>query len=344
MVSIDRDSLAAPADRARLREIVNAMRGRKVVVYGDLVADHFVYGSARRISREAPVLILQREEDHLSPGAAGNAVASIRQLGGEPAVISAVGDDAAGVRLLEVLDEWGVDMSGVLRVDGYRTPTKTRILAGRPNAPRQQIVRIDDGAFLPADATVEAHMERALREALRGADAVLVSDYGNGTVTRPAFEMVLGDAAGRPVAVDSRYALLDYPGATIATPNEEEVAAATGTDLYGLEDDEVLSGTGERLRSLMGSPSLLITRGSRGMTLFREGSPPVPIPAHGTASISDVTGAGDTVIAVLALALGTGASPLESATLANLAASAAVSKLGTSTVSSSELEALLDTF
>jgi rfaE bifunctional protein kinase chain/domain len=324
--------------RERLLQLAEAMKGKLVVVYGDIVADRFVYGTPKRISREAPVLILRQYRDDVLLGGAGNAVNNILSLGGLPIPVSVIGNDAEGKALLDKLTSQGIDCSGVLRVGRYRTPTKVRILGGMPHSTRQQIVRYD----------IEDHVEIAeeeagrfgwmLREQMAICHAALISDYGYGVVTPSLAENLTGHARGKPVTLDSRYELLRFPGVTAATPNEEEAAAAAGISLYEDEDGDRIENVAKSLQQSLDCEAVLITRGSRGMALFeRDGKEPVYIPVHGTDQVADVTGAGDTVIATFTLALAAGASYAEAAKLANYAGGIVVMKMGTATVSNEEL-------
>jgi rfaE bifunctional protein kinase chain/domain len=310
------------------------MRGKRVVVYGDIVADHFIYGTPKRISREAPVLILRQYREDILLGGGGNAINNILSLGGVPKPVSVVGEDAAGAALLQSLSSRGVDCSGIVPVARYRTPTKVRILGGFPHAARQQIVRYD------IEDQFEAHDDEAqrfaalLRNEMTRSDAALISDYGYGIVTPAIAAELTATARRKPVTLDSRYSILEYPHVTAATPNEDEAARAAGMDLV----DENLIEVGDKLRRTLGSEALLITRGSRGMALFeKDSAEPVLLPVWGTDQVSDVTGAGDTVIATFTLALAAGASYAEAAKLANYGGGIVVMKMGTATVSNDEL-------
>lgn len=325
--------------RERLLSLVEGMKGRLVVVYGDLVADRFIYGTPKRISREAPVLILRQYRDDILLGGAGNAINNIAALGGLPVPVSVVGDDVEGNALLQAMGEQGIECGGILRTSRYRTPTKVRVLGGMPHSTRQQIVRydIEDQVEL-----TEEEVERfawLLRDQIAVCDAALISDYGYGTVTSPLVANLTGFKRHKPVTLDSRFDLLRYPDVTAATPNEEEAAAAAGVALFAEQDEEEsLRQVGEALQQGLDSDALLITRGSRGMALFeRDSRDPLHIPVHGSNQVADVTGAGDTVIATFTLALTAGASFAEAAKLANYAGGNVVMKMGTATVSNSEL-------
>lgn len=335
-----RYSCARVFDRNRLLQVTEMMKGKLVVVYGDIVADRFVYGTPKRISREAPVLILKQYRDDILLGGAGNAINNILSLGGLPIPISVLGDDREGNALIERLTAQGVDCSGVLRTARYKTPTKVRILGGMPHASRQQIVRYDIEDHFDVNDIEAEQFAWMLREQLAVADAAIISDYGYGIVTPALVANLTGYARGKPVTLDSRYDLVRYPDVTAATPNEEEAAAAAG---IALTDDPEGNGdnvrfVGETLQQSLDCEAILITRGSRGMALFeRDRENPLLIPVHGTDQVADVTGAGDTVIATFTLALAAGASYAESAKLANYAGGIVVMKMGTATVSNDEL-------
>ncbi|HEX6083780.1 MAG TPA: PfkB family carbohydrate kinase [Thermoanaerobaculia bacterium] len=323
--------------RSRLLQLTEAMKGKLVVVYGDIVADRFIYGTPKRISREAPVLILRQYRDDILLGGAGNAINNIFSLGGIPVPVSVLGDDIPGRMLLQRLAEQGIDCSGILRTPRYATPTKVRILGGMPHASRQQIVRYDiEDSFEMADDEMQA-FSNVLRQQMSVCDAALVSDYGYGTARPRLVEALTAAAKGRPVTLDSRYNLLDYPGVTAATPNEEEAAAAAGTSLWNGEEAKI----GEvalTLQQGLDCEAVLVTRGSRGMALLERDRPePLLIPVWGTDQVADVTGAGDTVIATFTLALAAGGSFAEAAKLANYAGGIVVMKMGTATVSHEEL-------
>jgi len=323
--------------RSRLLQLTEAMKGKLVVVYGDIVADRFIYGTPKRISREAPVLILRQYRDDTLLGGAGNAINNIFSLGGLPVPVSVLGNDTAAEKLLEQLVANGIECGGILRTDRYATPTKVRILGGMPHASRQQIVRydIEDKYEMAAEEAEAFH--RVLRDAIGMAHAALISDYGYGVVRPHVVETLTRYAKGKAVTLDSRYDLLNYPGVTAATPNEEEAAAAAGTSLWNGEESKI----GEvalTLQQGLDADAVLITRGSRGMALFeRDASEMLRIPVYGTDQVADVTGAGDTVIATFTLALAAGASFAEAAKLANYGGGIVVMKMGTATVSNAEL-------
>ena len=313
------------------------MQGKLIVVYGDIVADRFIYGTPKRISREAPVLILRQYRDDILLGGAGNAINNILALGGLPIPVSVVGQDAEGTAVIERLTSQGVDCGGVLRVDRYKTPTKVRILGGMPHASRQQIVRYDIEDALQITEEEADRFAWMLRDQIAICHAGLISDYGYGVVTPSLAANLTGYSKGKPVTLDSRYDLLRYPDVTAATPNEEEAAAAAGMSLYDDENNENVEFVGQTLQQSLDCEAILITRGSRGMMLLERAGKPMFIPVYGTDQVADVTGAGDTVIATFTLALAAGASFAEASKLANYAGGIVVMKMGTATASNEEL-------
>lgn len=326
--------MSSPVPKERLLALVNSFAGRRLLVAGDYVLDRFVFGHPKRISREAPVLILRFWKEESLPGAAGNTAANVRALGATPLPVGAVGDDEAGGSLKAIFRDRGIATDGLVEVPGYRTPTKTRVLAGAAHSIKQQVVRYDREDRLP-----EGWRERIADELTRAAvsaDAAVLSDYGYGAIAPSAVAPLRAALPpGAPLLVDSRHALGSYSGVDAATPNEEELEESEGTSLG--DSAEALAAAGDRLRRRIGCSTLLVTRGSRGMALFDGASRPTLIPVHGTDQVADVTGAGDTVLATFSLALASGATPLEAALLANFAGSVVVMKMGTATASPEEL-------
>ena len=326
----------ASVSASRLRRILAGFARVRLAVAGDLVADEFIYGQIDRVSREAPVLILKYDSTEIVPGGAGNAALNAAALGARVRAIGVVGRDAAGDRLLDALR---VDVRGVVRVRGGVTPVKTRILAGGVHSAKQQVVRIDRAGSAIAPGAL-AQVEAALVRALRQSTAVIVSDYGGGLATPALWRRALVAARlRRPpiVVVDSRYGLSGFAGMTACTPNESEVEALLEVRIN--DDRAVLERAGRTLLGRLGCRAVLVTRGSRGMALFEPDKATTHIPIVGSDQISDVTGAGDTVIATFTLALASGASFTEAAHLANHAGGIVVMKRGTATVSRDELAA-----
>lgn len=324
--------------RDRLLAVVRAFQGRRVAVVADLVMDEFLNGRVERISREAPVLILQYEGSDLRLGGGANAVHNIKTLGGEPVPVGFVGNDAMGRALMALLKRKGIKTAGVGRVRGYGTPLKTRILGGGFHSTRQQIVRMDRTRPLSKTALAwsEGHVRKTLLK-IGEVDGVLVSDYGLGLVTESVLKQATAFARRyrAPLTADSRHALLGLEGVTAVTPNEPEVEEALGVSIG--HDLKKLERAGRSLQARLKTPSVLVTRGSHGMSLFEAGAAPRHIPVFGSDEVADVTGAGDTVIATFTLALAAGASAFEAAHLANIAGGLVVMKRGTATVSAGEL-------
>lgn len=333
--------------------LIDALGDRRIAVIGDIVADEFVYGQVARVSREAPVLILEYDSAQIVPGGAGNAANNVAALGGRVRLAAVVGRDDVGRRLVAALHR-GVARVGVVRVPAYETPVKTRILAGGIHSAKQQVVRIDRGVKQSVDGVTRLAFEAAAIAAVGDCDAVLVSDYGSGLVT-PALVSRLRAAAGRtrrtgrratprllqlprrgvPVLLDSRYRLLSYRGLTMCAPNESEVEQALGIRID--DDARALERAGREILSRTKMEAVLITRGSRGMALFEQGRPTTHIPIFGSDEIADVTGAGDTVMATVTLAVASGGTFAQAAHLANCAGGIVVMKRGTATVSADEL-------
>jgi D-glycero-beta-D-manno-heptose-7-phosphate kinase len=325
---------ARPNDR--LRKIVEAFPRTTVTVLGDMVADEFVFGEISRVSREAPVLILCHRERTVVPGGGANAVNNLADLGVNVLPVGIVGTDETGRLLLRDFRHKRIPLTGILRDKKHATVTKTRILAGMPHTWRQQVVRIDREPQQALDRHVHRELAFAAGEYLRASDALLVSDYGYGAATPQILNAVRkGRRDSVPIVLDSRHRMLEFSGVTAATPNEPEVQEALGI-LIG-QDWNRLCAAGDEIMSRMKLNSLLITRGRDGMVAFPGKHKPLDIPVFGNDQATDVTGAGDTVIATFTAALAAGASTEEAAHLANYAAGIVVMKRGTATVSPQEL-------
>jgi len=316
------------ADRAR--QLVARFRGVPILVVGDLMLDRFIVGGVTRISPEAPVPIVRFQSEHVRLGGAANVANNVAALGGRATMVGLVGADAPGERLREQLDAAGIDVGGLVIDPARPTTEKVRLVTER----NQQVARID----YEHDADCSGDVERAIVERLadaRGAKAILVSDYLKGAITRPVIDALLtaSRAAGAPLIVDPKIPhLACYAGATLVTPNHHEAESATHMRIR--TDDEAREAA-RAFRTVARCDAALITRGEHGMWLSdatAEGS--IPAVAR---EVADVTGAGDTVAATLALALAAGASLLEAAVLATHAAGIVVGRFGPATVSDVEL-------
>ena len=324
-------------DQQRLLDIIDRFGSTSVALIGDLVLDRFILGTPKRISREAPVIILRHEGQRDVPGGAANALANMAALGLRVTALGALGDDEPGEALRAALAERGVDTDPLVVVPGYRTPTKVRLLGGGASSLKHQVARYDIEDELPDGGDWNRRLVDRMSTVCDCA-AVAISDYGYGCV-EPGIVGVLRDTLGRDawITLDSRYRIGEFVGVDGATPNLEELEAAVGRRLAG--DDEVAAAAAE-LRSLLDARFLLATRGNRGMTLAT-GDDAAHLPVHGSDEVADVTGAGDTVLAVLTAALASGATALEGARLANIAAGLVVMKLGTATVTADELRSAI---
>ncbi|MGD0962885.1 MAG: bifunctional ADP-heptose synthase [Candidatus Acidiferrales bacterium] len=324
-------------DLTRLLDIVAAFSRQTIGVVGDFVLDEFVSGEISRVSREAPVLILRHRHAEAYPGGAANAVNNLAVLGARVLPVGVVGEDEGGRKLLEQFRQRGVKTTGILRVRDWVTTTKTRYLAGWTHTTEQQVLRVDREPNGQVPDSAQEAIGRNAQQVARKAGAVIISDYGFGAAT-PALARKL---KAKCITLDSRYRLLEYAdaGITAATPNEPELEAAyhvqVGADTAKLEE------LGNRLRGDLGLQALAVTRGKDGIVVFEPGVPSAYISIHGSDTPVDVTGAGDTVIAVFTLALAAGANYLEAAHLANYAGGIVVMKRRTATVTKAELEAVL---
>jgi rfaE bifunctional protein kinase chain/domain len=307
------------------------MRQRRVLVLGDVMLDAFIWGRVARISPEAPVPVVEVTGQSFHLGGAGNVAANVRSLGGHAVLAGTIGRDHAGRHIEEVLAEQGIEPRLVFTDVGRPTTVKTRIVAHG-----QQVVRTDreDAGDIAESA------ERALLEALRAelpeAAALVISDYQKGTLTASLLRRTLARARRRrvPVLVDPKLRHFRlYRGATVVTPNQLEAEQATG---LRLSDDGERREAGRRILALLACRAVVVTRGEHGLSLFERGRAPVEVPTAAR-EVFDVTGAGDSVIATMALALAAGATLREAAILANCAAGVVVGKVGTAQVTPSEL-------
>jgi D-glycero-beta-D-manno-heptose-7-phosphate kinase len=316
-------------NRSRVEQILNRFSGKTILIIGDLMLDEFVWGKVRRISPEAPVPVVEVTEETYRLGGSGNVAANILALGGKPIPIGIVGQDSAGEQLVNLIDQSRIDISGLVRND-RPTTLKTRIIAHS-----QQVVRADRESKQPVSSDVAAEVVARFLRHLPSASAVIVSDYNKGVVSGEVLSDILPQArtAAVPVFVDPKIEHADYyRPITIITPNQREAELLTGTSI---SDEASLKQAGHKLLEKFGCEYALITRGEDGMSLFDAvNSHHLPTFAR---EVFDVTGAGDTVIATLSLAYAAGASIEECATLANHAAGIVVGKVGTATLSRSEL-------
>jgi D-beta-D-heptose 7-phosphate kinase/D-beta-D-heptose 1-phosphate adenosyltransferase len=320
------------ADRTRLEEIVSGLYSQHIAVVGDFMLDQYVWGQVARISPEAPVPVVQVVEESFTPGGAGNVLMNIIALGGNPIGFGIVGKDAAGQRILETLEKNHLNGSAHVLVDASRpTTVKTRVVAHN-----QHVVRIDKELLTPVDEVLHRRMLDSLESEMPRFDAVIVSDYNKGVITRNFFDEVVKSCLGAnvPILLDPKVLDLRAVGPIMAiTPNDREAERLSGIPISDLES---VDKAGRALLAYSGAKHILITRGERGMALFSSTQAPVHLPTRAR-QVYDITGAGDTVVAILAMAVGAGASMIEAAQLANLGAGIVVGRVGTATVSREEL-------
>jgi D-glycero-beta-D-manno-heptose-7-phosphate kinase len=314
-----------------LKDILHRFPGKRVLVIGDLMLDEYIWGSVRRISPEAPVPVVELQKRSHAPGGAANAAANIAGLQGQVDLVGIIGADEAGNQLRRALASRGIGVDGLVTAEGRPTTTKTRIIAHS-----QQVVRLDQEHRVRFDAKLEEQLIRLIEERLPRADVCLLSDYAKGlvspTLARGFIERAV--ALGKPVVVDPKGGDgSKYRGATVIKPNLDEAAILLKQEIQSPEE---VTEAGPRLVSLFGSTGVLITRGAAGMSLFQVGREPIHIPAQAR-EVFDVTGAGDTVVSTLAMALAAGADLEQGARLASQAAAIIVGRVGTTAVRLEEL-------
>jgi rfaE bifunctional protein kinase chain/domain len=315
--------------------VINRFPRVRVLVAGDLMLDHFIWGRVERISPEAPVPVVQVTAESRRLGGAANVMHNLRALGGQVVACGVVGADAAGRGIVADLVRLGIDAGGVVQSREAATTRKTRIIAHQ-----QQVVRLDREDGRQRDSRAAARARGFLLAQLGAVDVVVLSDYGKGLITPALLAAVGGMHAQRafPLVIDpKRENFPHYRGATLITPNRDEASRAAGVEI---RDGASLAAAGAALLARWEADAVLITRGEAGMSLFVRGAPQRDIPTAAR-HVYDVTGAGDTVVATCALALGAGASFETAALLANYAAGIVVGEVGTATVGAAQLKAAL---
>ena len=321
---------------ARAKRLVSGFRGARILVVGDVMLDEFLWGRVARISPEAPVPVVEVTHQSFHLGGAGNVANNVNALGGEAVLAGVIGRDVAGDKIRHSLVQSGVEDALALAESGRPTTIKTRIVAHH-----QQVVRADRERAEDLPAEIEDALLERLRDALPSCRAVVVSDYQKGVVTARVMKSLRGLAARQdvPVLVDPKVRHFErYRGVSVVTPNQAEAEQATGVRIRGEAD---LREAGEKILKRLDCGAALITRGEHGMSLFAKGAKPLHIPTAAR-EVFDVTGAGDTVVGTLALALAAGAGLPEAAVLANFAAGVVVGKLGTATANPDELLTALE--
>lgn len=314
---------------------LSGMQGRDILVIGDMVADIYLDGRISRISREAPVLVLEQAGEKVVAGGAANVVNNIATLGGKVHAVGLVGRDKSADGLRAILAKNGADVRGLISDESRPTISKTRIIAGGRATVSQQIVRIDRESKAPMAPAVEVELRAYIKSILPTVDGVVISDYGSGTVTEGLQTLLIDYCRAHdiPSIVDSRYAVRRFSGIGYVKQNDAEIAAAMGCELVTTED---IVRAAEELRQELAAKGVLVTRGELGMVLVEHGTVH-EIPVSDKSEVFDVSGAGDTCVAAVILALAAGVAPATAARLSNIASGIAVRKLGTSTVSVREL-------
>ncbi len=309
-----------------------------ILVVGDLMLDRTLKGSVDRISPEAPVPVVDVKEETSTPGGAGNVVFNLQSLGARPYLLSIYGDDPAGEQLLSYFASRDIETAGLILDRNRPTTTKTRLLAGH-----QHVARFDVEKRAMLSPALLQNLTAQLKKLMPKFKVVMISDYGKGVITKPVIKAAIREAhrAGSYVIVDPKIEhFQDYKGVDCLTPNTKE--AIEGMRVLPPKTEEELVSLGWKILNRLGSKSLLITRGEKGMAVFQKAGGVVMIPTQAK-EVFDVTGAGDTVISTFALASAVGAPVVDAARIANYAASLVVAKLGTAVTSQRELIQLLRT-
>ena len=326
--------------KEELLSLLDELEGQRILVLGDVVADIYLQGSISRISREAPVLVLEQQKEVIVAGGAANVVNNVATLGGSVFAVGLLGHDSGGEGLKEVLRKNGAHIEGLLTDENRPTISKTRIIAGGRATVSQQIVRVDKECHEPLTEAHERELLKYIKSVLPQMQGVVLSDYGSGTVTPKLRKAIIRYARehGIPTMVDSRYDVKSFKGIGYVKQNDAELAAAVGRSLP--DEEAVIEAAQELLRGLE-AEGVLVTRGELGMILVEADGAVHVIPVSDKSEVYDVSGAGDTCVAAVILALAAGISPEKAAELSNVASGIAVRKLGTATVSAEELRRAL---
>ncbi|WP_394699660.1 bifunctional heptose 7-phosphate kinase/heptose 1-phosphate adenyltransferase [uncultured Anaeromusa sp.] len=320
----------------KLQEWVPKLKGKKILLLGDMVADVYVKGHISRVSREAPVLVLEHRGETIVPGGAANAVHNAAVLGGVVYAVGICGEDKAGEKLKELLQSKGVVVDGLFQDAKRPTITKTRILAGGQATVRQQVVRIDQESKEPLVKETEEALLHYIEKVLPKMDVAVISDYGSQTVSPKLRQRLIAlcREQGVPCMVDSRYDIQQFTGVELIKQNEAEAAAALGLESL---DEIGAAEAAEQIVEMLQADGILLTQGGDGMTLYVRGQGARHIPVSNRSEVYDVTGAGDTAVVTMMLALAAGADHYSAAKLANYAAGVVVRKHGTATLTADEL-------
>src|SRR6266699_6918381 len=322
-----------------LRSLVNRFASRRVLVIGDIVADEYLIGKPTRIAREAPVLVLELQEERTVPGGATNVAVNARTLGADVFLAGVVGDDVPGRRLRRAISDLGMHQEGLVTDSSRPTSTKTRIMAGSPQIVQQHIVRIDRVDTSEVGEPSKGRILDYIRQVLPSIDTLIMSDYENGVISPDIIKLCIPMARElqKVIVVDSHGSLSRFQGVTALTPNQPEAELSLGMTIKTQAD---LHEAGHRLLEGNHAQGVLVTRGAEGMSLFEADKVPLHLPIHQldhASEIVDTNGAGDTVAATFTVALTTGASMAEAAYIANVAAALVVRRLGCASNTPEEL-------
>ncbi len=316
---------------AKLKNIVSNFNHAKILVIGDLILDEFIWGTVSRISPEAPVPVVWAKSESFMPGGACNVANNIVSLGGKAYLAGTIGDDEHGAILKGEIESKGIDTSAIIMDANRQTTLKTRVVAHH-----QQVVRIDKETVEPLKEEIILKMAGCIRDLIKDSDAVIIEDYGKGVITPRLLKSVvpLAKRMKKVVAVDPKEEHFSYyRGVSLITPNTQEAQKASGLEI---RDESSLFKAGQRILDRIGCGIALVTLGESGMCVFKRGARPKHIQTIAQ-EVFDVSGAGDTVIAVYTLSLISGADPIQAAHIANCAAGIVVGKVGTATVAPEEL-------
>ncbi len=326
-----------------LRQALQRIDRPKILVVGDIIADVYIEGTISRISREAPVLIVEQQEQHLVLGGAANAAHNLAELGGQVYLAGIVGTDPIGEELHTLLERKQIDHELVFSSRQLPTCTKTRILAAAEHAVRQQMLRVDRMPQGELEAEGWDFLRESLRSIVKQVDGIHISDYGLPMLSNGLRDelMNLARREHKLILVDSRYQLSKFIGATIVTPNLEEASHFVG---YPIRNRVELEQAGWEMMAALQCQAVLITRGPEGMSLFTEEHIVHHLPVYNKAEVADVSGAGDTVASMMILALASGIDGALAAKLANVAAGVVVRKVGTATLTRDELAMEIDEY
>ena len=322
--------------KPELIDFVDKFKGKRILIIGDMIADVYLHGDISRISREAPVLVLIEKDEKTVPGGAANVVNNVATLGGKAFAVGILGKDRGALNLKHSLEENGVDTNGMFCDETRKTITKTRVIAGGRATVSQQVVRIDRECSAPLSAVYEKELLQYIKEVMPQIQGVVMSDYGSGTITPKIRNLILQMTREYdiPSIIDSRYDIFNFIGTDYVKQNDAELSRAVGIKI---DSEEKLYAAAHDFLIKMQAKGILITRGEKGMTLFETSGDVHNIPVSDKSEVFDVSGAGDTCVAAFITALAAGAQPAQAAEISNFASGIAVRKMGTATVSDTEL-------